>query len=76
MKNGAGRWECTTSEIVATDSILGRAPSAYTGRIGFWTIDGDTLRWVGVVLFAVGCVLRPCKIEIGETRAETASEIS
>jgi hypothetical protein len=72
MKNGAGRWECTTSEIVATDFILGRDPSAYTGRIGFWTIDGDTLRWVG----AVGCVLRPWKIEIGETRAETASEIS
>ena len=30
----------------------------YTDRIGFWTIDGDAIRWVGVVLFAVGGVLR------------------
>jgi protein-S-isoprenylcysteine O-methyltransferase Ste14 len=31
---------------------------AYTDRIGFWTLDGDTIRWVGVVLFAVGGVAR------------------
>lgn len=31
---------------------------AYTDRIGFWTIDGDSIRWLGVVLFAAGGVLR------------------
>ena len=30
----------------------------YTDRINFWTFDGDTIRWIGVVLFAVGGVLR------------------
>ena len=32
--------------------------SAYTDRIGFWTLGGDTMRWVGVVLCAAGGVLR------------------
>jgi protein-S-isoprenylcysteine O-methyltransferase Ste14 len=31
---------------------------AYTDRIDFWTIDGDTIRWLGVVLFAAGGALR------------------
>ena len=31
---------------------------AYTDRIGFWTIDGDSVRWLGVFLFAVGGALR------------------
>jgi protein-S-isoprenylcysteine O-methyltransferase Ste14 len=31
---------------------------AYTDRIGFWTLDGDSLRWFGVVLYAVGGILR------------------
>ncbi|MBP0622005.1 methyltransferase family protein [Cupriavidus consociatus] len=31
---------------------------AYTDRIGFWTLDGDTVRWIGVLLFAGGGVLR------------------
>ena len=26
---------------------------AYTDRYGFWTLDGDAIRWLGVVLFAV-----------------------
>ncbi|TDF63315.1 isoprenylcysteine carboxylmethyltransferase family protein [Cupriavidus sp. L7L] len=30
----------------------------YTDRIGFWTLDGDTVRWLGVALFAAGGVLR------------------
>jgi protein-S-isoprenylcysteine O-methyltransferase Ste14 len=32
--------------------------SSYTDRIGFWTLDGDTLRWVGVVVCFLGGVLR------------------
>jgi protein-S-isoprenylcysteine O-methyltransferase Ste14 len=31
---------------------------AYTDRKDFWTIDGDTVRWLGVALFAAGGVLR------------------
>lgn len=31
---------------------------AYTDRIGFWTIDGNTVRWIGVALFLAGGALR------------------
>ena len=31
---------------------------AYTDRIGFWTIDGEAMRWVGIVLYVVGGALR------------------
>lgn len=31
---------------------------AYTDRIEFWTIDGDAVRWIGVILFAAGGALR------------------
>jgi protein-S-isoprenylcysteine O-methyltransferase Ste14 len=31
---------------------------AYTDRIEFWTLDGDAVRWLGVILFAVGGALR------------------
>jgi protein-S-isoprenylcysteine O-methyltransferase Ste14 len=31
---------------------------AYTDRLEFWTIDGEAIRWVGVLLFALGGALR------------------
>ena len=31
---------------------------AYTDRQGFWTLDGEPIRWLGVVLFAAGGALR------------------
>jgi protein-S-isoprenylcysteine O-methyltransferase Ste14 len=31
---------------------------AYTDRTDFWTLDGDAVRWLGVVLFAAGSALR------------------
>lgn len=31
---------------------------AYTDRKDFWTIDGDIVRWIGVVLYAAGGALR------------------
>jgi protein-S-isoprenylcysteine O-methyltransferase Ste14 len=31
---------------------------AYTDRMELWDIDGDTVRWLGVVLFAAGGALR------------------
>jgi len=37
--------------------LFGYLP-AYTERKGFWVIDGDAVRWIGVVLFALGGALR------------------
>jgi protein-S-isoprenylcysteine O-methyltransferase Ste14 len=37
--------------------LAGYVP-AYTDRVDFWTLDGESLRWVGVVLFAAGVTLR------------------
>ena len=31
---------------------------AYTDRVELWTIDGDAIRWLGVLLFAAGGALR------------------
>jgi protein-S-isoprenylcysteine O-methyltransferase Ste14 len=47
--------------VIATLIILGLLQAylpAYTDRNDFWTLDGDNLRWLGVVLFIAGGVLR------------------
>jgi hypothetical protein len=31
---------------------------AYTERKGWWILDGDTVRWLGVFLYAAGGALR------------------
>ena len=31
---------------------------AWTDRVEFWTLDGDAVRWLGVILFAAGGALR------------------
>jgi hypothetical protein len=41
----------------AVGLLLGYLP-AYTDREEFWTLDGDTLRWIGVALFGAGTLLR------------------
>jgi protein-S-isoprenylcysteine O-methyltransferase Ste14 len=51
----ANRW------VIAAFGLIGLLMAflpAYTDRKGFWTLDGDTVRWLGVVLFAVGGALR------------------
>ncbi|MGC2223579.1 MAG: isoprenylcysteine carboxylmethyltransferase family protein [Methylocella sp.] len=51
----ANRW------VIAALALLGLLAAflpAYTDRLGFWTLDGDTLRWLGVVLFTAGSALR------------------
>jgi hypothetical protein len=35
---------------------------AYANRKEFWTTDGDTIRWLGVVLFAAGGALRISRV--------------
>jgi protein-S-isoprenylcysteine O-methyltransferase Ste14 len=47
--------------VLAAFGVLGLLDAylpAYTDRIDFWTIDGDTIRWLGVVLFASGGAMR------------------
>src|SRR5262249_15545 len=47
--------------VIAVFAIIGFLNAylpAYTDRKELWTIDGDTIRWFGVALFAVGGALR------------------
>src|ERR1700716_1384543 len=47
--------------VIAAFALIGLAGAylpAYTDRKDFWTIDGDTIRWIGIVLFAAGGALR------------------
>ena len=49
------RWVLAAFGLIGL--LLGYLP-AYTDRIDFWTLDGDAVRWLGVVLFAAGGALR------------------
>ena len=49
------RWVIAAFGVIGL--LTGYLP-AYTDRISFWTIDGDAVRWLGVVLFAAGGALR------------------
>jgi protein-S-isoprenylcysteine O-methyltransferase Ste14 len=51
----ANRWVIVAFGLIG---LLDAYLPAYTDRKGFWTLDGDTIRWVGVVLFAAGGALR------------------
>jgi protein-S-isoprenylcysteine O-methyltransferase Ste14 len=51
----ANRWVIVAFGVIG---ILAAYLPAYTDRRDFWTLDGDTVRWLGVVLFAVGGALR------------------
>ena len=51
----ANRWVIVAFALVGL--LLAYLP-AYTDRKGFWTLDGDAVRWLGVVLFAGGGALR------------------
>jgi protein-S-isoprenylcysteine O-methyltransferase Ste14 len=47
--------------VIAAIGLIGLLAAylpAYTDRKEFWTIDGDTVRWLGVILFTIGGVLR------------------
>ncbi|MFZ1080021.1 MAG: isoprenylcysteine carboxylmethyltransferase family protein [Methylovirgula sp.] len=49
------RWVFIAFTVVA---LLSCFVPAYTDRIGFWTLDGDGVRWLGLCLFAAGGILR------------------
>src|SRR5207247_8971139 len=47
--------------VIAVFVVIGLVNAylpAYTDRNELWTIDADTIRWIGVVLFAAGGALR------------------
>jgi hypothetical protein len=47
--------------VIAAFGLIGLLQAylpAYTDRIDFWTLDGDAVRWLGVMLFAAGGALR------------------
>ena len=49
------RWVIAAFGVISL--LLGYVP-AYDDRTELWTIDGDAVRWLGVVLFAAGGALR------------------
>jgi protein-S-isoprenylcysteine O-methyltransferase Ste14 len=49
------RWVLAAFSVIA---VLMAFFSAYTDRIGFWSLDGEAIRWIGVVLCLLGGVLR------------------
>ncbi len=47
--------------VIAVFALIGLLAAylpAYTDRKDFWTLDGDAIRWLGVVLFTAGGALR------------------
>src|ERR1700746_1359621 len=51
----SNRWVIVAFALIG---VLAAYLPAYTDRKGFWTLDGDASRWLGVVLFAAGGALR------------------
>jgi protein-S-isoprenylcysteine O-methyltransferase Ste14 len=51
----SNRWVLAVFGVIG---FLNAYLPAYTDRKELWTIDGDTIRWFGVVLFAAGGALR------------------
>jgi protein-S-isoprenylcysteine O-methyltransferase Ste14 len=49
------RWVLIVFTVVGL--LLGYLP-AYADRHDFWTIDGNAVRWIGIVLFAIGGAVR------------------
>lgn len=49
------RWVFVAAGVIR---LLDAFLPAWTERRGVWTLDGDTIRWLGVLLFALGGALR------------------
>jgi protein-S-isoprenylcysteine O-methyltransferase Ste14 len=49
------RWVIVALSLIG---LLAAFLPAWTDRKEFWTLDGDAVRWIGVVLFAAGGALR------------------
>jgi protein-S-isoprenylcysteine O-methyltransferase Ste14 len=51
----ANRWVLAAFTLIG---LLAAYLPAYTDRTGFWTFDGEAVRWIGVIVFAAGGALR------------------
>jgi protein-S-isoprenylcysteine O-methyltransferase Ste14 len=51
----ANRWVIAAFALIG---LLNAYVPAYTDRKEFWILDGDSIRWLGVLLFAAGGALR------------------
>jgi protein-S-isoprenylcysteine O-methyltransferase Ste14 len=51
----SNRWVLAAFAIIG---LLDAYLPAYTDRVEFWTLDGDVVRWLGVVLYGLGGVVR------------------
>ena len=51
----ANRWVFKAFSVIALASAI---VPPYADRIGLWTIDGETTRWVGVIAYVLGGALR------------------
>jgi protein-S-isoprenylcysteine O-methyltransferase Ste14 len=51
----ANRWVFILFSAIALASAI---VPPYADRIGFWTIDGETTRWIGVTVYILGGALR------------------
>jgi len=49
------RWVLAAFSLIA---LANAYVPAYTDRTGIWTFDGDTIRWLGIFLYAAGGALR------------------
>lgn len=49
------RWVLKAFSVIA---ILGAFFAAFTDRKGFWTIDGDRTRWIGLAVYVIGAAVR------------------
>jgi protein-S-isoprenylcysteine O-methyltransferase Ste14 len=61
----SNRWVIAALTVIGL--VAGYLP-ALTDRLDFWTIDGDTVRWLGVGLYAVGGALRLWPVYVLGTR--------
>ncbi|WP_432287619.1 isoprenylcysteine carboxylmethyltransferase family protein [Aminobacter sp. BA135] len=55
QEDRANRWVLPALGVIG---LLSAYLPAYDDRIDFWTIGGETIRWIGVALFAAGGMLR------------------
>jgi protein-S-isoprenylcysteine O-methyltransferase Ste14 len=51
----SNRWVLIAFTIIGL--LIGYVP-ALTDRLGVWTFGGETIRWIGVLLYAIGCAVR------------------
>lgn len=59
------RWVLAAFLVIA---LLAAYLSAYTDRVGFWTVGGDVVRWSGVAVVFIGCVLRLAPVFVLKNR--------